>query len=57
VEFFCPCDKKLFERYLAGLSAADRKELKEHGPYPLEITCQNCSTKYLFEESEVRRLL
>ena len=57
VEFFCPCDADLFRRYLRGLSSADREEIREHGPFPLEITCQNCSTVYEFEESEIRDLL
>jgi len=57
VEFFCPCDSGMFERYLKGLSEADRVEIREKGPFPLEITCQNCSSVYKFEESVIRKLL
>ena len=56
VEFFCPCDKQLFERYLKGLPAADRDEIREKGPFPLEITCQNCSTVYRFEQDDIQDL-
>ncbi len=56
VEFFCPCDADLFRRYLKGLSAEDRKQIREEGPFPLKITCQNCSSVYLFEEAEIREL-
>lgn len=57
VEFFCPCDADLFRRYLKGLSAEDRMQIREEGPFPLEITCQNCSSKYVFEKSEIRDIL
>lgn len=57
VEFFCPCDSGLFERYLKGLSEKDRIEIRDHGPFPLEITCRNCSSVYHFEESVIRKLL
>jgi molecular chaperone Hsp33 len=57
VEFFCPCDSGMFERYLQGLSEEDRMEIREKGPFPLEITCQNCSSVYHFEESVIRKLL
>lgn len=57
VEFFCPCDRGLFQHYLKGLSQKDRREIRENGPFPLVITCQNCSSEYVFEEKEVRTFL
>ncbi|MCK5735240.1 MAG: Hsp33 family molecular chaperone HslO, partial [Spirochaetaceae bacterium] len=57
VEFFCPCDSGMFERYLQGLSEEDRSEIREKGPFPLEITCQNCASVYHFEESVIKKLL
>ena len=57
VEFFCPCDKNLFAGYLRGLPEKDRMDIAENGPFPLEITCQNCSSKYVFEKSELTDLL
>lgn len=57
VEFFCPCDSGLFERYFKGLSEKDRHEIRDNGPFPLEITCQNCSSVYHYEESHIKKLL
>ncbi len=57
VEFFCPCDADLFRKYLKGLSDADRREIREKGPFPLEITCQNCATRYSYDEAEIKALL
>ncbi len=57
VEFFCPCDSGLFQRYLQGLPAADKKEIREEGPFPLTITCQNCATVYTYSREEVQDFL
>ncbi len=57
VEFFCPCDSGMFERYMKGLSENDRIDIRDNGPFPLEIICQNCSSVYHFEESVIRKLL
>lgn len=57
VEFFCPCDSDLFRRYLKGLSPEDQHEIRTKGPFPLEITCQNCSSVYHFSKDEIQTLL
>ena len=56
-EFFCPCDSRIFERYLKGLPPHDRAGIREKGPFPLDITCQNCSTVYSYDEETVKRIL
>jgi len=57
VEFFCPCDSGLFERYFQGLSEKDRNEIRDKGPFPLIVTCQNCSSVYSYEESHIKKIL
>ncbi len=57
VEFFCTCDEGLFKKYMKGLSKKDQEEIREKGPFPLEITCQNCSTLYSYSEHEIKELL
>jgi molecular chaperone Hsp33 len=57
VEFFCPCDAKLFREYMKGLSTEDREEIRTKGPFPLEVTCQNCATVYSFPQAEIEELL
>ena len=57
VEFFCPCDSGLFERYFKGLSEKDRNEIRDKGPFPLKVTCQNCSSEYSYEESHIKKIL
>ena len=48
---------KYFERYFKGLSEKDRNEIRDKGPFPLIVTCQNCSSVYSFEESHIKKIL
>ena len=56
VEFFCPCSKQKFARFLKGLPAKDRQEILVDGPFPLETTCHNCASAYQFGKSELQDL-
>lgn len=53
VEFFCPCSKAKFGKFLRGLPEKDRHEILTEGPLPLETTCHNCSSRYHFEREEL----
>ena len=56
VEFFCPCSKEKFSRFLKGLSNRDQDEILSDGPFPLETTCHNCSSTYQFSREELSAL-
>jgi len=56
VEFFCPCSKKKFGHFLAGLPSQDQQEILTDGPLPLETTCHNCASVYQFEREELLNL-
>ncbi|MDC7220123.1 MAG: Hsp33 family molecular chaperone HslO [Spirochaetales bacterium] len=56
-EFFCPCSKDYYKPYLKGLKAEEKKDIRENGPFPLEICCHNCNTKYQFSQEELQTLL
>ncbi len=56
VEFFCPCDKALFQHYMQNLPAADRDEIRRNGPFPLVITCENCGSVYRYSKEEIQAL-
>lgn len=56
VEFFCPCSKEKFQKFLKGLSDQDKTEILADGPFPLETTCHNCSSVYRFEKAELEKL-
>jgi len=56
VEFFCPCSKDKFGRFLAGLGDQDRQEILAEGPLPLETACHNCASVYRFDRAELEAL-
>jgi molecular chaperone Hsp33 len=56
IEFFCQCSKNYYKPYLKGLKKDDKSEILEKGPFPMEIVCHNCNSKYYFEEKELKEL-
>jgi molecular chaperone Hsp33 len=57
VEFFCRCTKERMEGYLKGLSKEDQADIRENGPFPLELRCHHCNSNYNFTQSELSALL
>jgi molecular chaperone Hsp33 len=57
VGFSCPCDKRTFANHLKALPAQDKKDIKQNGPFPLELTCLNCNSNYEFGKAELDDLL
>ena len=44
------------QRFLAALPASELDDIKENGPFPLKLTCFNCSTEYAFTREEIGAL-
>lgn len=57
VEFFCRCSQEGMGRYLRGMQAAERADILENGPFPLEITCHHCNSVYRFTRDALTELL
>lgn len=53
VEFFCRCTREQMAAYIAMLPDKDFYEMREHGPFPLEMICHNCNTKQYFSKEEL----
>lgn len=56
VEFMCHCNRDRLRRMLAMLPAADLAELRDTGPFPIELRCHNCGTPYEFAQGEIREI-
>ena len=50
VEFMCHCNRDKIENMLLLLPVHDLKDIRDNGPFPLEIKCHHCNTAYLFEK-------
>ena len=53
-EFFCPCSRERFARFLGALPLEEIRDILDSGPFPLVTTCHNCSSEYAFSEPELR---
>lgn len=54
LRFYCSCSKERFAGFLSALPQEDRTEMAENGPFPIVLSCFNCSSDYLFSEEEIR---
>ncbi|HCY84945.1 MAG TPA: protein HslO [Desulfobacteraceae bacterium] len=57
VEFFCRCNQERMEGYLKTLGADDRQDIKENGPFPLELRCHHCNSVYRFTKEALASVL
>ncbi|OHD19739.1 MAG: hypothetical protein A2087_09370 [Spirochaetes bacterium GWD1_61_31] len=55
--FHCPCDKARLGGFLKALSTAERAQMREYGPFPVEVACHNCGSVYSFDQAELALLL
>jgi molecular chaperone Hsp33 len=53
VEFMCHCSRERLHRLLALLPIQDLKDLRDNGPFPVQMRCHNCNTPYEFSREEV----
>ena len=53
VEFMCHCKRDKIENMLMMLPVTDLKDIRDNGPFPLEIKCHHCNTDYLFDKDEL----
>lgn len=57
VDFSCPCAAERFSGFIGALPEADLRDLAENGPFPVKVTCHNCSSTYEFSKGELEALL
>jgi molecular chaperone Hsp33 len=56
VEFMCHCNRDKIENMLMMLPVTDLKDIRDNGPFPLEIKCHHCNTAYLFKKDELAEI-
>ena len=56
IEFFCRCSKDRMQGYLKGLPKAERTDILEKGPFPVEIRCHHCNSMYPFSKKDLEAL-
>ncbi len=56
IEFMCHCSKKRLQKYLSMLPPDDIRDIRQNGPFPLELRCHLCNTAYEFSKAEIQEI-
>ena len=54
VEFMCHCNQERVCNLLTLLPIEELKDIRDNGPFPLELRCHFCNTVYHFVEKDIR---
>ena len=56
IEFMCHCSPERLSSILAMLSTDELKDIRDHGPFPLEMRCHYCNTLCHFSKKEIQAI-
>jgi molecular chaperone Hsp33 len=57
VEFMCHCSPERMRQVLMTLPADELNDIRDSGPFPLEMRCHYCNTQYDFDREEIQKLI
>jgi len=56
IEFMCHCNRERVRSLLTLLPIDELKDIRDNGPFPLEMNCQYCNTHYHFSREEIQEI-
>jgi molecular chaperone Hsp33 len=56
IEFMCHCSPQRLRSILMMMPEDELKDIRDNGPFPLEMRCHYCNTLYYFSEEEVKSI-
>jgi molecular chaperone Hsp33 len=56
IEFMCHCSPARLRTVLAMLPEDELKDIRDNGPFPLEMRCHYCNTLYHFSEEAIQNI-
>lgn len=56
VEFFCRCRREEVGHLLGTLPLEELRDIRDNGPFPVELRCHHCNTIYRFDRAEVQAI-
>ena len=54
IEFMCHCSPERLRRILKMLPIDQLQDIRDNGPFPLEMRCHFCNTRYHFAKSDIQ---
>jgi len=55
-QFQCRCNEEKMRLLLLHLPRIDLEEIRDNGPFPVQLTCHFCNRHYLFEQSALTQI-
>ena len=56
IEFMCHCNQERLRNLLTLLPIEELKDIRDNGPFPLELRCHFCNTVYHFAERDIQKI-
>jgi molecular chaperone Hsp33 len=56
IEFMCHCSRERLSSILGMLPTAELKDMRDNGPFPLEMRCHYCNSVYHFSKKEIQAI-
>ena len=56
VEFMCHCSPERLHDVLMMLPRDELKDIRDKGPFPLEMSCHYCNTQYHFDKEAIQEI-
>jgi molecular chaperone Hsp33 len=56
IEFMCHCNRDKVRSMLTLLPIDDLKDIRDNGPFPLEMCCHYCNTRYYFTREDLQKI-
>jgi len=56
IEFMCHCNPEKVRSLLTLLPIDELKDLRDNGPFPLEMRCHHCNTPYHFNREDLQQI-
>jgi molecular chaperone Hsp33 len=53
IEFMCHCNRKRLHNLLTLLPIDELKDMRDKGPFPVDINCHYCNTPYQFTRDDI----
>lgn len=57
IAFICHCNRDQIRNVLTLLPIDELRDIQEKGPFPVEICCHHCNTRYTFDREHIDRIL
>jgi molecular chaperone Hsp33 len=57
IAFRCHCNRDQIRNLLKMLPMPELRDIQAKGPFPVEIRCHHCNTRYAFEQAHIDRIM